>query len=382
MTDTVENFKGLFVLSKLLGGESFTQNLVRAVNKILGITPVFLFLEAADYKRFSAPKLIQLSSGLETQWVIRKKFKDDLNIRCGNFDFLFFQSISFLLAFDFLIKKYPAAVAHDSTSILAQKLNYLEKPAFRVKMKGVLNNAIFTPYLRKVIRNVDIFLPRTEWCANSLREDFAVSTEKIHVTLPPQDLSLFKPFFMKIGNDKPNLLFVGNDFERKGGDFLINLYEACLSDKANLTIVSNDAKLRERKFSAGIEVVQGLTPQDQHRLAEIFQRADIFVFPTRKEHLGIVLCEAASSGLALIATDVGGVSDVVKDGYNGYLMPYGSGIEQWTGKIRELISDGHKLELFKRNSRKLAEEKLSLPEFENKIEHIIKTLVHKAIKKV
>jgi glycosyltransferase involved in cell wall biosynthesis len=372
----VQKSRGLFILSRLLGGESFTQNLVQVVNKLSFITPTFLFLDSQDYRRFSAPRFIQLSNSLETEWLIRKKFKEHKKNVQGSFDFLFFQSIDLILFFSSLIRRYPTAVAHDSTNIIAHKLNYLEKPTLGVKMKGVLNYFLFTPFYRKVIPHVDIFLPRTDWCANSLREDFRVSREKIQVTLPPQDLLTFRPILTKEHSKKVNLLFVGNNFQRKGGDFLVKLYEAYLSDRAKLTIVSNDATLRDRKFSTGIEIIQGLTPQDRCRLAEIFQRGDIFIFPTRRDQLGIVLCEAASAGLALIATDVGGVSEIVKDSFNGYLMPYSNNMEHWASKIRELIFDRDKLELFKRNSRKLAEEKLSLSEFERKIAKIIKRLIN------
>ena len=47
-------------------------------------------------------------------------------------------------------------------------------------------------------------------------------------------------------------------------------------------------------------------------LLEEFRSAEIFVFPTRKEHMGQALAEAAAAGLPIIVTDVGGTSQVVR----------------------------------------------------------------------
>lgn len=55
----------------------------------------------------------------------------------------------------------------------------------------------------------------------------------------------------------------------------------------------------------------------------ILQECDIFVLPTLHETLSIALLEASVAGLALIASDTGGVPEIVIDGHNGLLVPPG-----------------------------------------------------------
>ena len=54
-----------------------------------------------------------------------------------------------------------------------------------------------------------------------------------------------------------------------------------------------------------------------------YEKADIFILPSRKEGFGIVFLEAMRFGLPVIAASEKGALDVVRDGRNGYLVEYG-----------------------------------------------------------
>lgn len=51
-----------------------------------------------------------------------------------------------------------------------------------------------------------------------------------------------------------------------------------------------------------------------------FENADIFIFPTLNEAFGLVLLEAMEHALPCIATDEGGISDIVDDGKTGFIV--------------------------------------------------------------
>jgi glycosyltransferase involved in cell wall biosynthesis len=68
------------------------------------------------------------------------------------------------------------------------------------------------------------------------------------------------------------------------------------------------------------EVISFLTPVFNNEKLEIFQRADIFIFPSHHEGLPISIIEAMASGLPVIATTVGGIPDLIDNSQNGILV--------------------------------------------------------------
>jgi glycosyltransferase involved in cell wall biosynthesis len=62
------------------------------------------------------------------------------------------------------------------------------------------------------------------------------------------------------------------------------------------------------------------TTIDYDSLRSYYQIATLFVFPTREDSLGVVVLEALHSGLPVLATSVGGIPDMIKNGENGVLV--------------------------------------------------------------
>ena len=78
-------------------------------------------------------------------------------------------------------------------------------------------------------------------------------------------------------------------------------------------------------------------------LTKYYCISDLFVIPSivvngHTEGLGVVTIEAMACGTSVIGSNVGGIPDVIKDGYNGFLVPEKSEIEL-AEKINILISD-------------------------------------------
>jgi len=128
------------------------------------------------------------------------------------------------------------------------------------------------------------------------------------------------------------LLFVGRLVERKGVHVLLDAM-ASSGDAVRLDVVGDGperAALEARARSSGIAHrvrFHGLVPADA--LASHFDACDALVLPAivdakgDTEGLGVVLIEALSRGRPVIASAVGGIPDVVRDGETGLLVPPG-----------------------------------------------------------
>ncbi len=93
---------------------------------------------------------------------------------------------------------------------------------------------------------------------------------------------------------------------------------------------------------------------DRRDVAELLAGMDLFVLPSTQEGHSISLIEACASGLPIIATNVGGNPEIVKDGVNG-LLTESNNVPALADKMEKLLLDREKRERFGQNGRKWAE---------------------------
>jgi hypothetical protein len=224
----------LFLLSRVLGGKTFSGQIQR-VAESLGLEPHYVFLDGSEYAtlRGHVP-LWQRASGLFIgSAILRHKLRSQPPPPC---DAVLVQSFEILPALSALDPDLPVALAHDATNILSYRLIRDTDPSPLASVMCALKSRLVTPAYLPYVRRVKAFLPRTHWCADSLVRDFGVEPDRIVVApggidlerwtaAPPSEAPPLEapPLEAPIGprRDLPVLLFVGNDFERKGGRFLL-----------------------------------------------------------------------------------------------------------------------------------------------------------------
>ena len=165
----------------------------------------------------------------------------------------------------------------------------------------------------ELYHQADAVLLRTESMREVLVDRYAVAPDRIAVvgagpnaTVPPKTRE----------DGPPVVLFVGIDWERKGGDLLVEAMRAVRMDHP-------DARLR----------VIGDAPSDLPPWVEVIGRvaideigphlgaASIFCLPTRQESFGVAVIEAMAAGLPCIVSDVGSLPEIVDQGSAGVLVP-------------------------------------------------------------
>ena len=128
-------------------------------------------------------------------------------------------------------------------------------------------------------------------------------------------------------DDELRLLFVGRLAPVKGLRVLFEAVELLAPDMPNLRLILvGDGPDRARLEAAANPLgdqVQFLGYKSQAEVAGLMKAADIFVLPSFAEGVPVVLMEALASHLAVIATRVAGVSELVEDGTSGLVVPPG-----------------------------------------------------------
>jgi glycosyltransferase involved in cell wall biosynthesis len=122
---------------------------------------------------------------------------------------------------------------------------------------------------------------------------------------------------------------------------------------------------------AGVRVHNNLGPNDPE-LLELYRNADIFVFPTYADCLGVAIIEAMASGLPVIATTVGGQPEAVRDGRTGLIVPPGDS-EALGRAIMRLITDTELRRSMSRQARTAAVEHYDLRTNSGRIVEVIQS---------
>lgn len=162
--------------------------------------------------------------------------------------------------------------------------------------------------------------------------NMGIKRDKINIISPSFFSPLLREDVPKIHSnekDLTNILFVGCCSPRKGLIYLVRAMIYLKNYNIMLNIVGNNMhEVRYvRKLSS---IIKKYKLEDKvlfhnfvsrAKLDEFFRSADIFVLPSLWEGFGMVLLEAMSYRLPIVATNAGAIPELVKDGKNGILVP-------------------------------------------------------------
>ncbi|MBN2854562.1 glycosyltransferase [Patescibacteria group bacterium] len=145
---------------------------------------------------------------------------------------------------------------------------------------------------------------------------YALNSKKIEVIYNGIELGRFKLGIRNFDNNRADFVFgtIGRLSEQKGHKYLIKAFSKIKNKKAKLLIAGEgelkaelETEIKALKLTRRVKLVGQVSAPD------FLSSLDAFVLPSLWEGMGIVLVEAALSGLPIIATKVGGISEVVSE---------------------------------------------------------------------
>lgn len=205
-------------------------------------------------------------------------------------------------------------------TIFHHSMRFEKRPTF-FKILGWFIEPLFLKLSHIVITN-------SEYTKNQAVE-MGVDKNKIFVIHPAINLPLKKFNERKKLNQPPVLFFLGYVSHRKGLIFLLEALNMIRDRDWRLIVAgdtSQDPEYVERCYDFikkyGLEEKIEFTGMiAREKINEHFSNSDIFIFPTLYEGYGMVIKEAASSGIPIISTNISNIPYIVKDQVSALLVP-------------------------------------------------------------
>ena len=237
----------------------------------------------------------------------------------------------------------PIAIWVDATfqSLIGFYPQYSNLPNYQVRNGNELESTAFA--------NCKHIICTTKWAGKSAIIDYGVDENKVSIVPLGANLTHcnsledIRIFNSAKSNEKIKLLFVGVDWEKKGGDLLLEIFRYLIkiSNKYELNIVgSQPSIIPEIKNVTFHGFLRKSNKEEAQKLENLYKNSHYFILPTKAEAFGIVFCEANSYGLPAFGSDLGGIPDIIENNVNGQLIDITKNAEELANKIHNYINSG------------------------------------------
>ncbi len=213
----------------------------------------------------------------------------------------------------------------------------------------IQGNLVYRGIGRFALSKADMIVAVSGFIRERLSAVAGIGKELITVVPMGADDSLFAASSIGRGDGK-SLLFVGRLEEKKGVFYLIEAMKRVLQRYPDAVLkIVGDGTQRERLERLTSE--KGLSERvtfagavEHSRLPLLFAESTVFVAPSVNldddvEGLPVILLESIASGVPVVTTDAGGITDIIEDRVTGVLVPQRDA-ERLALGIMELLDDG------------------------------------------
>jgi len=214
----------------------------------------------------------------------------------------------------------------------------------------------------------------SKWATKEAERLYAVSPEKLHVQAlganwtPDMSGEDLTAIIDRRPDDRLDLLFVGKDWERKGGPLAVEIASGLsAAGVGNVTLHIVGCTPEVPASAREVVKVHGLlrraVPHEAAQLRQLFLESHLLVVPTQAECFGVVFAEAQAFGLPPVSRAVQAVPSIIVDGQTGFLEPINAPAEAYVQRIKKLMENRTGYRQMAHVARKRFEAELSWERF-------------------
>jgi len=203
-------------------------------------------------------------------------------------------------------------------------------------------------------KKADRLLPVSQFTLEEIVNLYKIKVaNKSFVVKNATDTEMFKPRIVDHAK-KSVITFVGRFFAIKGFDIyfksLLNLNKKGYEIKPYIIGRGmEESSNTQLKSNFSDFLIKDLTPY--HKMPEIYNYSDIVIVPSIYENCPGVVLEAMSSGKIVIASNVGGIPEIIQNGKNGLLFEKGN-VADLEHKIISILEETYDNQKIRNNARK------------------------------
>jgi N-acetyl-alpha-D-glucosaminyl L-malate synthase BshA len=244
------------------------------------------------------------------------------------------------------------ALPHAVSAILARSAAEMEgaRPAPRVvtTLHGtditiVGSDPSYAPLTQYLISASDAATAVSESLARDTARHFCPGPSPCPIEVIPNfvDTERFAPPARPRKTQFPSAVHVSNFRPVKRVPWLIEAFARATADTAAELMLVGDGPTRAESEQAARRLGLGARVRflgERDALPELLGPADVFLLSSSEESFGLSALEAMSCGIPVVATAVGGVPEVIRDGVTGFLSP-AEDLPRYAERIRALLLD-------------------------------------------
>lgn len=301
-----------------------------------------------------------------TQFAKRSSHEVQKVLQDGQYDVVFSLGVANIA---FLETNCP--IIYLSDAVVADMIDYYWFHINKKSLKDANNTQ------KRAMENATVNVFSSEWAKRGAMNSYGIAGEKIEVVHFGANVEVTD--FEHIAHDDINLLFVGVEWERKGGEIAVECVEELNKlDPSHTYHLHLAGCIPPYEIKSDYVTVYGFLnrniKEQREKLDYLRAISDLFILPTKAECSALVFCEASAYSLPIITYDTGGVGDYVINGKNGYRLPLEASGKDFANKIIDILHDKIELEKMQKCARTMYEQEYNWVVFGNKIREIIERI--------